>query len=154
MPRKILQENPRQNPPNFIQQKSPTHFCRGAGPRIFPEFLPESATRTGGIWPALSKVVSSDDDDDDEEGQASSSHHDVIVEAEIDLLDDYDLGEGLWAKRNYPEPFPHELRILRCSLVSEDIRGEESKIPCFIVFFFDISPPNFRGYGLTGCDWL
>ena len=32
MPRKILQENPRQNPPNFTQQKSPTHFCRGAGP--------------------------------------------------------------------------------------------------------------------------
>ena len=28
----ILQENPRQNPPKFIQQKSPTHFCRGAGP--------------------------------------------------------------------------------------------------------------------------
>ena len=33
--RKILQENPRQNPPKFIQQKSPTHFCRGAGPRFF-----------------------------------------------------------------------------------------------------------------------
>ena len=32
VPRKILQVNPRQNPPNFIQQKSPTHFCRGAGP--------------------------------------------------------------------------------------------------------------------------
>ena len=32
VPRKILQENPRQKPPNFIQQKSPTHFCRGAGP--------------------------------------------------------------------------------------------------------------------------
>ena len=32
MPRKILQENPRQNPPKFIRQKSPTHFCRGAGP--------------------------------------------------------------------------------------------------------------------------
>ena len=32
VPRKILQENPRQNPPKFIQQKSPTHFCRGAGP--------------------------------------------------------------------------------------------------------------------------
>ena len=27
----ILQENPRQNPPKFTQQKSPTHFCRGAG---------------------------------------------------------------------------------------------------------------------------
>ena len=34
--RKILQENPRQNPPKFIQQKSLTHFCRGAGPQNFP----------------------------------------------------------------------------------------------------------------------
>ena len=34
VPRKILQENPRQNPPNFIQQKSPTIFCRGARPKI------------------------------------------------------------------------------------------------------------------------
>ena len=34
VPRKILQENPRQNPPKFIQQKSPTHFCRGSGPKI------------------------------------------------------------------------------------------------------------------------
>ena len=33
--RKILQENPRQNPPKFIQQKSPTHFCRGAGPTLW-----------------------------------------------------------------------------------------------------------------------
>ena len=31
---KILHENPRQNPPKIIQQKSPTHFCRGAGPRF------------------------------------------------------------------------------------------------------------------------
>ena len=32
VPRKILQENPRQNPPKFIQQKSPTtSFCRGSG---------------------------------------------------------------------------------------------------------------------------
>ena len=30
---KILQENPRQNPPKSIQQKAPTHFCRGAGPK-------------------------------------------------------------------------------------------------------------------------
>ena len=29
VPRKILQENPRHNPPKCIQQKSPTHFCRG-----------------------------------------------------------------------------------------------------------------------------
>ena len=29
VPRKILQENPRENPPKFTQQKSPTHFCRG-----------------------------------------------------------------------------------------------------------------------------
>ena len=35
--RKILQENhPLQNPPNFIQ-KSPTHFCRGVGPREVPK---------------------------------------------------------------------------------------------------------------------
>ena len=34
VPRKILQENPLQKPPKFTQQKSPTHFCRGAGPRF------------------------------------------------------------------------------------------------------------------------
>ena len=34
----ILQENPRQNPPKFIQQNSPTNFCRGAGP-IFKGWL-------------------------------------------------------------------------------------------------------------------
>ena len=34
VPRKILQENPRQNPPTFAQN-SPTHFCRGARPRTF-----------------------------------------------------------------------------------------------------------------------
>ena len=33
MPRKILLENPQHNPPKFLQQKSRTHFCRGAGPR-------------------------------------------------------------------------------------------------------------------------
>ena len=33
VPKTILQENPRENPPKFIQQKSPTHFCRGAGPK-------------------------------------------------------------------------------------------------------------------------
>ena len=32
VPRKSFQENPRQYPPKFIQKKSPTHFCRGAGP--------------------------------------------------------------------------------------------------------------------------
>ena len=32
MPRKILQENRQQNPPKFVQQNSPTTFCRGAGP--------------------------------------------------------------------------------------------------------------------------
>ena len=31
VPRKIL-SSPQQNPPKFIQQKSPTTFCRGAGP--------------------------------------------------------------------------------------------------------------------------
>ena len=34
-PDKILQENPRQNPPRSTQQESPTHFCRGAGPNLF-----------------------------------------------------------------------------------------------------------------------
>ena len=29
VPRKILQENPQQNPPKLIQQKSPPTFCRG-----------------------------------------------------------------------------------------------------------------------------
>ena len=37
VPRKILQENPRQNLPKFILQKSPTHFCNGAGPTISKE---------------------------------------------------------------------------------------------------------------------
>ena len=37
--RKVLQENPRENPPKFIQQKSPTHFCRGAVPlRILGQY--------------------------------------------------------------------------------------------------------------------
>ena len=31
-PDKSSRKNSRQNPPKFIQQKSPTHFCRGAGP--------------------------------------------------------------------------------------------------------------------------
>ena len=35
VPRKILQENPQQNPPEFILQKSPTHFCIRAGPNSF-----------------------------------------------------------------------------------------------------------------------
>ena len=30
--REILQQNPRQNPPNFTLQKSPRIFCRGARP--------------------------------------------------------------------------------------------------------------------------
>ena len=30
VPRKMLQEDPRPNPPKFIRQKSPIHFCRGA----------------------------------------------------------------------------------------------------------------------------
>ena len=35
VPRKILQENLRQNPPKFIQEiLESTHFCRGAGPII------------------------------------------------------------------------------------------------------------------------
>ena len=32
------QENPRQYPPKLIQQKSPTHFCRGAGPSLGGRF--------------------------------------------------------------------------------------------------------------------
>ena len=28
VPRKILQENPRQNPPNLHNKNPPTHFCR------------------------------------------------------------------------------------------------------------------------------
>ena len=40
VPRKILQQNPRQNPPKFTQQKSPTHFCRGAGPRSGAQSTP------------------------------------------------------------------------------------------------------------------
>ena len=32
-PEVILQHNPRQNPPKFTPQNSPTHFCRGARPR-------------------------------------------------------------------------------------------------------------------------
>ena len=34
VPRKTLQENAHENPPEFILQKSPTHFCRGAGPTV------------------------------------------------------------------------------------------------------------------------
>ena len=30
--------NPRQNPPKFMQQKCPTHFCRGAGPKKRSDF--------------------------------------------------------------------------------------------------------------------
>ena len=41
VPRKILlQQNPRQNPPKCVQQKSPTHFCREAG-QILGISLPE-----------------------------------------------------------------------------------------------------------------
>ena len=32
-PEKSSSKKSRQNPPKFTQQKSPTHFCRGAGPR-------------------------------------------------------------------------------------------------------------------------
>ena len=54
VPRKILQENPRQNPPKIIRQKSPTHFCRGAGPTFlsvnshndFPPFFKNPVVRT------------------------------------------------------------------------------------------------------------
>ena len=35
VPSKILQKNPWQSPPQSAQQKSPTHFCRGAGPASF-----------------------------------------------------------------------------------------------------------------------
>ena len=33
VPRKILLENPQRNPPKPVQQKSPTYFCRGGGPK-------------------------------------------------------------------------------------------------------------------------
>ena len=60
VPRKILQENPRQNPPKFIQQKSPTHFCRGAGPtytrqaRIVEEPLASSSSSSPRLPPGWS----------------------------------------------------------------------------------------------------
>ena len=38
VPRKILQEDRRQNPPKVIQQKSLTHFCRGARPKFVENF--------------------------------------------------------------------------------------------------------------------
>ena len=54
VPRKILHENPRQNPPKFAQQKSPTHFCRGAGPSfglVHGQFLPSFVGRSPAkIW--------------------------------------------------------------------------------------------------------
>ena len=34
VPRKLFLEDPRQNPPKFIHQKSPTYFCRGPGQEI------------------------------------------------------------------------------------------------------------------------
>ena len=46
VPRKILQENPQQNPLKYIQQKSPTHFCRGAGPNS--QLQPEGQNVRGG----------------------------------------------------------------------------------------------------------
>ena len=56
VPRKILQENPRQNPPNFYTTKTPTHFCRGAGGGHTSDCLSPSApkeqnwcARKGGI---------------------------------------------------------------------------------------------------------
>ena len=45
VPRKILQENPRQNPPKFLQQESPTHFCRGSGPTLAVSLLARSYLR-------------------------------------------------------------------------------------------------------------
>ena len=47
VPRKILLENIRQNPPIFIQQKSPTYFCRGAGPKDFHFLLQDPPTPEG-----------------------------------------------------------------------------------------------------------
>ena len=38
VPRKILQENPRQNPSNFVRQRSPTIFCRGARPKHYHKY--------------------------------------------------------------------------------------------------------------------
>ena len=47
VPRKILQENPRQNPPKFIQQKSLTHFCRGSGPTLPRGWAPSALVGNG-----------------------------------------------------------------------------------------------------------
>ena len=45
---KIPPRNPRQNPPKFIQQKSPTHFCRLAGPNVVTKN--RGAICDGGLW--------------------------------------------------------------------------------------------------------
>ena len=60
MPRKFLQENPRQNPPNFIQ-KSPTIFCRGARPKIANRrFEAIRANRSNVIKISRTKVCTGD----------------------------------------------------------------------------------------------
>ena len=55
MPRKILQENPRENPPNFIQQKSSNTFlqiaqgkklCKSCARTIFTQFWGQMAQRS------------------------------------------------------------------------------------------------------------
>ena len=61
VPRKILQENPRKNPPKFIQQKSsdtflqPTQFCRMAGARVFSQDLNVLVCCCGRVWEAKNK---------------------------------------------------------------------------------------------------
>ena len=46
-PGKSLQETLQQNPSEFIQEKSPTHFCRGARPTM--EGSPMTTYRASGI---------------------------------------------------------------------------------------------------------
>ena len=45
--RKILQEKPRENPPKFLQQKTPTHFCRGAVPTTLGKIIKDRSYSFG-----------------------------------------------------------------------------------------------------------
>ena len=46
--KKILQQNPRQNPPKCIQQKSPTHVCRGGGTSV--PLTPLRVSACASLW--------------------------------------------------------------------------------------------------------
>ena len=58
-PRKLLQENPGQNPPKFIQQKSPTHFS-AEGPGQHLDILPicVDTTKSGQDVPDVTGALS------------------------------------------------------------------------------------------------